>query len=63
MHCLNFYIVVPQCEFPNVVVEWLTLLFRILEVPGSNLILETGRPDSVFRGFPQSLEANAGRVY
>jgi hypothetical protein len=27
---------------PNVVVEWLILLFRIREVPGSNHRLETG---------------------
>jgi hypothetical protein len=29
---------------PNVVVEWFILLVRILEVPGSNLGLETGYP-------------------
>jgi hypothetical protein len=29
----------------NVVVEWLTLLLRIQQVPGSNLGLETGYPD------------------
>jgi hypothetical protein len=38
---------------PNVVVEWLTLLFRVREVTGSNL---------VFSGFPQSVQANAGIV-
>jgi hypothetical protein len=48
---------------PNVVVEWLTLLLRILEVPGSYLGPETGYPDCVFRGFLQSLQANAGIVY
>jgi hypothetical protein len=30
---------------PNVVVEWLTLLLRIREVPGTNLGSETGYPD------------------
>jgi hypothetical protein len=31
-------------EVPNVVVEWLTLLFGIWEVPDSNLGPETGYP-------------------
>jgi hypothetical protein len=30
---------------PNVVVEWLTFLLRIREVPGSNLGPELGYPD------------------
>jgi hypothetical protein len=30
---------------PNIVVEWLALLVRIREVPGSNLGLQTGYPD------------------
>jgi hypothetical protein len=30
----------------NVVVEWLTLLLRIREVPGSNLSPETAYPES-----------------
>jgi hypothetical protein len=45
----------------NVVVELLTLLFRILEIPGSNIGSETGYPE-VFRGLPQSLHENAGTV-
>jgi hypothetical protein len=32
-------------KLPNVVVEWLTLLLRIREVPVSNLDPETGCPD------------------
>jgi hypothetical protein len=44
---------------PNVVVECLTLLLRIWEVPGSNLGPETGCPDA-FYGFPQSLQENSG---
>jgi hypothetical protein len=32
-------------ETPNVVVEWLTLLLRIRETPGSNLGPETGYRD------------------
>jgi hypothetical protein len=30
---------------PNILVKWLTLLLRIQEVPGSNLIPDTGQPD------------------
>jgi hypothetical protein len=33
---------------PNVMVEWLALLLRIREVPGSNLGPETGYPDRFF---------------
>jgi hypothetical protein len=33
---------------PNVVVEWLTLLFRIPKALGSNLAPETGYPDRHF---------------
>jgi hypothetical protein len=29
-------------ETPNIVVEWLTLLFRIMKVRGSNLVPDTG---------------------
>jgi hypothetical protein len=50
-----------QCLVPNLVVEWLTLLFLILEVSASNLCPESGYPDC-FRDFPQSIEANAGVV-
>jgi hypothetical protein len=42
-------------SLPNVVVEWLTLLFRIREVPGSNLSTETAIVTEGFRGFTQSL--------
>jgi hypothetical protein len=46
-------------KITNVVVEWLTLLLRIREVPGSNIgpvtLIET------FRGFPE-FQANAGIV-
>jgi hypothetical protein len=45
-----FVIAVP----PIVVVEWLTLLICIREVPGSNFGLETGDLDSGFHGFPHS---------
>jgi hypothetical protein len=34
-------------------------LLRVWELPGSNLGPETGYPDCFFRGFPQSLQANA----
>jgi hypothetical protein len=43
----------------NTVVKWLTLLFHIQEVSGSNLGPETGHLDQDFHGFPQSLQANA----
>jgi hypothetical protein len=45
---------------PNVVVEWLTLLLLIREIPGSNLGPEIAYPDYGFHYFPQSLQANAG---
>jgi hypothetical protein len=32
----------------NIVVEWLTLPLNTHEFPGSNLVPETGYPDSVF---------------
>jgi hypothetical protein len=38
---------------PNVMVEWLTSLLPIRDVPGSYLGSETGYPE--FYGFPQSL--------
>jgi hypothetical protein len=46
---------------PNMVVEWLTLLLRIREIPGSNLHPETGYRDT-FSCFRQSPYANAGIV-
>jgi hypothetical protein len=46
---------------PNVVVEWLTLLIFILEVPGSTLCPEIGYPEA-FRDFTQSLQENFGIV-
>jgi hypothetical protein len=38
-------------DWPNVMVEWLALLLRILEVPGSNLGPETGHSDWGFSWF------------
>jgi hypothetical protein len=49
-------------HLPNVVVEWLTLLLHICEVPGSNLGQDTGYPTEIFHDFPQSLQANSGIV-
>jgi hypothetical protein len=40
------------------VVEWLTLLLRVLELSGSNLGPETGYPD-IFRVFAQFLQKNS----
>jgi hypothetical protein len=41
----NFVKIICQIYPTNVVVKWLTLLFPIWEVPGSNLSLETSYPD------------------
>jgi hypothetical protein len=46
-------------QLQNVVVEWLTLLLRIQEVPGSSNGPEGGYPE-LFRGVSQSFHANAG---
>jgi hypothetical protein len=53
---------VQQWISPNVVVERLTLLFRISEVLGSNFGAETEYRDWVFCSFPQSLQTNAMTV-
>jgi hypothetical protein len=42
-YCLNR--LRSQLSNPNVAAEWLALLFRIREAPGSNLGLETDYPD------------------
>jgi hypothetical protein len=42
----------------DVVVELLTLLLHVREIPGSNLGPEIVNPEG-FRGFPQSLQAYA----
>jgi hypothetical protein len=42
----------------NVVVERLTLLLRIRQVPGSNLGPKNGYIYGISRGFPQPLQAN-----
>jgi hypothetical protein len=39
------------CLWPSVVAEWLELMFRIREVPGSNLGSETGYPVCDFSWF------------
>jgi hypothetical protein len=51
-----------QTSFVFVVVEWLTLLPFIREVPGSNLGPDTSYLDLCFRGFSQYLQAYAGIV-
>jgi hypothetical protein len=43
---------------PNVVVEWLMLLLRILYVSGSNLGPKTRYPNDLFPGFPQYVQEN-----
>jgi hypothetical protein len=37
-----------DCPTSNIVVEWLTLLFHIQEVPGSNLVPETDYSEGIF---------------
>jgi hypothetical protein len=61
MMMMMMMIIIIIIGVPKVVVKWLTLLLRIGEVPGSNLGQETGYPEGS-RGFPQSLQANAGIV-
>jgi hypothetical protein len=51
IYLLGYFVVLR-----NVVVEWLTLLLRILEVPGSSLEPAT----EFYRSLPQSLQENAG---
>jgi hypothetical protein len=51
-----------QHEQLNIMVEWLTLLLRILELPDSNLGPETSHPDGGFSWLSQSLQANSGIV-
>jgi hypothetical protein len=53
-----FLLCVSHLHATKVVAEWLTLLLRVQEVPGSNFDPGTGYPEG-FRGFPQSLQANA----
>jgi hypothetical protein len=45
--CTGLITVATSCydEVVNVVVEWLALLIRIREVPGSDLSPESGYPD------------------
>jgi hypothetical protein len=49
-------------KLPNVVVEWLIFMHRILEVPDSNLGPETDYLDWGICDFPQYLQANSGTV-
>jgi hypothetical protein len=60
----RFFVFLPRdcCDIPNVVVEWLLLLLRIPEVPGSNIGFKTTYPEWKFHGFPQSIQANTGVV-
>jgi hypothetical protein len=46
-----------------VVAEWLTPLFRIHGVSGSNFGLENAILNVVFRGILRSLSTNTGTVY
>jgi hypothetical protein len=56
---LEIFCILPISFPPNVVAEWLALLFHIREVLGSNLGLKTNYPDWGFPGFLQSLQVNA----
>jgi hypothetical protein len=44
---------------PNVAAEWLTLLLRIREIPGSELVTRPAVLTTVFRCFPQSLQVHS----
>jgi hypothetical protein len=57
---LYHYLCMYVCK-SDAVTGWLKILFRIQEVPGSNLSPETGYPE-VFRDFSQSLQAYAAMV-
>jgi hypothetical protein len=46
----------------NVVVEWVTLLLRIRDVPGPNLDPTPAILKEVFRGIPQSFRDTAETV-
>jgi hypothetical protein len=48
-------------ELPNVLIEWLALLPRTQEVPGSDFGPETGYPHG-FCDFSQSSQTNSGIV-
>jgi hypothetical protein len=68
--CIRYFIVwTPTIFFsnslyikPNIVVEWLIFMPRIREVPGSNFGPGQETLTEIFRGFLQSLQANAGIV-
>jgi hypothetical protein len=47
---------------PNFVVEFSTLLLRIMEIQGSNVGRRSTILTEVLRGFPQCLQVNAGIV-
>jgi hypothetical protein len=51
VECLGSKLEFLQTKLPNDVVDLLTLLLRILEVPGSNLGPETYCPDWGFSSF------------
>jgi hypothetical protein len=55
-----------SCKYPeyllNVVVENMTPLLRIQEMPGSVLGCETGYPDGGLRRLLQSFKTNAGKI-
>jgi hypothetical protein len=53
---------VTKTSKTNVVDEWLTLMLRIREVPGSNLGPVAVYDDWGFRGFTQFIEATAGII-
>jgi hypothetical protein len=57
--CLYYFVCFwrtpSQLQVPNIAVEWLTHLFRIREVPGSNLGPDTGYPDWGFSWFSSVL--------
>jgi hypothetical protein len=55
MSCPLLYLIT---EIPTGVIEWVTLLLRVREVPISNLGPETGHADLDFTCFSSSLQPN-----
>jgi hypothetical protein len=50
-------------KYSNVTVEWLVLLRRIREVPGSNSARRQATLNQISRGFPQYRQENPWLVF
>jgi hypothetical protein len=54
---------IGNTQGPKVAVEWLALLLRIREIPGSNLGPMTRYPEEVYSAFHQPLQINASQLH